>query len=286
MTPCWSWILTNELPPCTRKVTRRPATVTVTVLSCSSTYCAMASCEKCVGSTLARNGSKPAARSSASFWRRTACWSWEMSWELSLMKPVSVGVAPGAGKWKFLRKGRGKNRAFRPLDPRLRPPYLSAMPPLLAPIIASAGLGALIGLIRQWSEQTEHAGNTDFGGVRTHTLWAILGCLAGAANRDYSPFALPVVVTVVAAHLIVAQGRLAGAASPGSTSFAASLLTLMTGALVAWGHTQTAVVVGALTMVVLGIKQPLHAWTRAFTPADIRGTLQFAAITGVILPLV
>ena len=160
------------------------------------------------------------------------------------------------------------------------------MPPLLAPIIASAGLGALIGLIRQWSEQTEHAGNTDFGGVRTHTLWAILGCLAGAANRDYSPFALPVVVTVVAAHLIVAQGRLAGAASPGSTSFAASLLTLMTGALVAWGHTQTAVVVGALTMVVLGIKQPLHAWTRAFTPADIRGTLQFAAITGVILPLV
>ena len=44
--------------------------------------------------------------------------------------------------------------------------------------------------------------------------------------------------------------------------------------------------VAALTMVLLGIKQPLHAWTRAFTPADIRGTLQFVAITGVVLPLV
>jgi uncharacterized membrane protein (DUF4010 family) len=159
-------------------------------------------------------------------------------------------------------------------------------PALLGPIFASAGLGALIGLIRQWSEQTEHGGKTDFGGVRTHTLWAILGCLGATASRDYTPLALPVVITVVAAHLMIAQSRLANATSPGSTSFAASLLTLMTGALVAWGHTQTAVVVGALTMVVLGIKQPLHAWTRAFTPADIRGTLQFVAITGVILPLV
>ena len=161
------------------------------------------------------------------------------------------------------------------------------MPPhLLGPIFASAGLGALIGLIRQWSEQTEHGGKGDFGGVRTHTLWAILGCLSAAASRDHATFALPIVITVVAAHLIVAQSRVANPGSPGSTSFAASLLTLMIGALVAWGHTQTAVVVGALTMVVLGIKQPLHTWTRAFTPGDIRGTLQFVAITGVILPLV
>lgn len=160
------------------------------------------------------------------------------------------------------------------------------LPPLLGPIFASAGLGALVGLIRQWSEQTEHGGKTDFGGVRTHTFWAILGCLGAVASRDFTPLALPVVITVVAAHLLVAHVRHGDAASPGSTSFAASLLTLFTGALVAWGHTQTAVVVAALTMVLLGIKQPIHAWTRAFTPADIRGTLQFVAITGVILPLV
>ena len=158
--------------------------------------------------------------------------------------------------------------------------------PLLGPIFASAGLGALVGLIRQWSEQTEHGGKTDFGGVRTHTFWAILGCLGAAASRDFTPLALPVIITVVAAHLLIAHVRLGDVSSPGSTSFAASLLTLFTGALVAWGYTQTAVVVAALTMVVLGIKQPIHAWTRAFTPGDIRGTLQFVAITGVVLPLV
>ena len=183
-------------------------------------------------------------------------------------------------------------------NPRGRPPVAglasgavaphdrSVLPPLLGPIFASAGLGALIGLIRQWSEQTEHGGKTDFGGVRTHTFWAILGCLGAAASRDFTPLALPVVITVVSAHLLIANIRLAQPTSPGSTSFAASLLTLFTGALVAWGHTQTAVVVCALTMVLLGIKQPIHAWTRAFTPADIRGTLQFVAITGVVLPLV
>ncbi|HEY9248481.1 MAG TPA: MgtC/SapB family protein, partial [Rariglobus sp.] len=160
------------------------------------------------------------------------------------------------------------------------------LPPLLGPVFASAGLGALIGLIRQWSEQTEHGGKTDFGGVRTHTFWAILGCLGAIASRDFIPLALPLVIVVVAAHLIVSHVRHGDAASPGSTSFAASLLTLFAGALVAWGHTQTAVVVAALTMVLLGLKQTIHDWTRAFTPADIRGTLQFVAITGVILPLV
>lgn len=160
------------------------------------------------------------------------------------------------------------------------------LPPLLGSVFASAGLGALIGLIRQWSEQTEHGGKADFGGVRTHTFWAILGCLGAVASREFTPLALPVVITVVAAHLVVANARHGDPASPGSTSFAASLLTLFTGALVAWDHTQTAVVVAALTMVLLGLKQPIHDWTRAFTPADIRGTLQFVAITGVILPLV
>jgi uncharacterized membrane protein (DUF4010 family) len=158
--------------------------------------------------------------------------------------------------------------------------------PLLGPVFASAGLGALIGLIRQWGEQAEHNGRADFGGVRTHTFWAILGCLGAVASRDFTPLAFPVVIIVMAAHLLIAHSRLVDATSPGSTSFAASLLTLFTGALVAWGHTQTAVVVGALTMVLLGIKQPIHAWTRAFTPVDIRATLQFVAITGVVLPLV
>ena len=39
-------------------------------------------------------------------------------------------------------------------------------------------------------------------------------------------------------------------------------------------------------MVLVGFKQRIHSWTRSFNERDIRATLQFAAISGVILPLV
>lgn len=159
---------------------------------------------------------------------------------------------------------------------------------LLASILASAGLGALIGLIRQWSEQVTNAEDPlDFGGVRTHTFWAVLGCVGAFASRDYTPLAFPVVLAVLSAHLITLRAPSErGFRMPGSTTLAGSLLTVFTGALVLWGHTQAAVLLAATTMVMLGLKQPLHAWTRGFTAQDIRVTLQFVAITGVLLPLV
>lgn len=160
------------------------------------------------------------------------------------------------------------------------------MPPQLELIAVSAGLGALIGLIRQWSDRDKRQGAADFGGVRTHTLWAVLGALAAAAG-DRVPWALPVVLLAVSGHLIASRMvTTPDVVPPGGTTFAGALLTLFTGALVAWEETQSAVLVAALTMVLLGLKQPIHAWTRHFTDSDLRATLQFVAISGVILPLV
>ena len=158
------------------------------------------------------------------------------------------------------------------------------MPHQLELIAVSAGLGALIGLIRQWSDQEKRG--ADFGGVRTHTLWAVLGCLAAAA-ADRAPWALPVVLIAVSGHVIASRLVTSpDVVPPGGTTLAGALLTLFTGALVAWEQTQSAVLVAALTMVLLGLKQPIHAWTRNFTTGDLRATLQFVAISGVILPLV
>jgi len=91
---------------------------------------------------------------------------------------------------------------------------------------------------------------------------------------------------LVGTHLTALHLKNTGSAHPGSTTFAASLLTCLLGALVLWGHTQSAILVAAATAVMIGLKQPIHAWTRAFTVADIRATLQFVAITGVVMPLV
>lgn len=153
-------------------------------------------------------------------------------------------------------------------------------------IVVSACLGALIGLIRQWSEQKGKPGDTNFVGVRTYTLWSLLGCLAAYLSEQYSMAILPVTLILVGGHLTMLHWRDGKDGHPGSTTFAAALLTCLVGALVNWGHQQVAILVAALTMVTLGSKQPLHTWTRHFTNEDIVSALQFAATTGVILPLV
>lgn len=161
------------------------------------------------------------------------------------------------------------------------------MSPLMLSIIASAGLGAVVGLIRQWSEQAAKKPSGEFSGVRTFTFWSVLGCVAAFLSDEYSTAVLPVVVAVVGVHFAAGIWRSdESGATPGSTTFVATLLTLLVGALVQWGHNEEAVLVSALTVVLLGLKHPIHAWTRSFNDTDIRATLQFIAITGVILPIV
>lgn len=160
------------------------------------------------------------------------------------------------------------------------------MPPLLVSLVVSACLGALVGLIRQWSDQASPEGEVDLGGVRTYTFWAMLGCLGAFGAKTLTPWLLVVTVGLVGAHQIVAMAKSAAARRPGGTTFASALLTLFVGALIFWQQRQVAIVVAATTMVMLGIKQRLHTLTRTFTADDIRATLQFVAITGVMLPLV
>lgn len=160
------------------------------------------------------------------------------------------------------------------------------MPPILQALIVSASLGALIGTIRQWGKQHEEKSADEFAGVRTFTLWALLGTSSAAISAQFVPAAFIATLLLIGGQLILRGvfGRIDF--KIGFTTTAASLLTFLMGGLVYWGETQAAVVLSAGTMLLLGFKQPIHAWTRKFTEADIRSTLQFVAITGVILPLV
>jgi uncharacterized membrane protein (DUF4010 family) len=159
------------------------------------------------------------------------------------------------------------------------------MSDLLITLVVSACLGALIGLIRQWDEQTDRKPG-DFAGVRTHTLWAVLGCLGAFASEAHVSYALIIVLVLVAAHLIAQAVTDHDDSSPGSTSFAGAMLTIFCGALVFWQEMKSAVFVAATAMVLMGLKRPIHNWTRTFNERDIRALLQFVAISGVILPLV
>ena len=58
------------------------------------------------------------------------------------------------------------------------------MHPFLLALMASAGLGALIGLIRQWSEQNQQPPGAEYSGVRTFTFWSVLGCVAAFLSAE------------------------------------------------------------------------------------------------------
>lgn len=88
---------------------------------------------------------------------------------------------------------------------------------LLTAILVSACLGALVGLIRQWGDQ-QGAEPGEFAGVRTHTLWAVLGCLAAHLNGIF-PYAL-----AVAAACTVMLPRVLAALTVINPAFARTLL--------------------------------------------------------------
>lgn len=161
------------------------------------------------------------------------------------------------------------------------------MDQVLQSLIVSASLGALIGLIRQWAEQQEAtADESQTAGLRTFILWALIGNTAAYLSIDGGQAPLLVAILLVGAHIMILSSHPDASQGVGLTTGAAGLITVFLGALVCWGHLMMAVMLAALTMIVLGIKQFSHSWTRKFTPEDIRSTLQFVAVTGVVLPLV
>lgn len=52
------------------------------------------------------------------------------------------------------------------------------LPDLIKALLISGSLGALIGLIRQWEYQRQQQNADHFSGLRTFSLWAILGTLS------------------------------------------------------------------------------------------------------------
>lgn len=159
------------------------------------------------------------------------------------------------------------------------------MPSLLLPLVLSAVFGALIGMIRQWRDQAQEPVHGDLGGMRTYAFWAMIGCVGAFAAEKTSPATLVAIFALVGAHQIVARVSGPIESRPGSTTFASSLITLLLGCLVYWEEYMPALLLAATTMVLVGNKPRLHAWTRGFTADDMRGALQFVAISGIILPL-
>lgn len=161
------------------------------------------------------------------------------------------------------------------------------MPELLKALLVSASLGALLGLERQWSGEREKPGSEALAGARTFAIWAVLGTLCAWFSQNQHPaFLLLGFAGMFALIALTIHRRAAREREAGLTTGAVGLATYLLGGLVFFGQVKTAVVIAVSLLVLLASKERLHALSRKFSRADVYHALQFAAVTGIILPLV
>ena len=151
---------------------------------------------------------------------------------------------------------------------------------MLQAFATSLGIGLLIGLERERQPDIK-------AGVRTFALVCLLGCLAALLTQTTgNSWILAAGFISVAAMMITALATdPLENGDPGTTSIVALLVCYALGAIVWYGHTSLAVMLGIITTVLLYFKHQLHDMTQRLTPTDILSMLQFGVLSLVILPL-
>ncbi len=146
----------------------------------------------------------------------------------------------------------------------------------------SFGLGLLVGLQR---ENTKH----ETAGVRTFTLIAILGTVAGFLTRDFdNPYILPVFGIAITALMITANlviSKRDENPTAGQTTEVAVLLIFALGAYLVLGNQIIAVIIGGTLAILLYIKERLHEIIHKLKDKELGAIMTFVGISLVILPI-
>ncbi len=171
---------------------------------------------------------------------------------------------------------------MHPLEPAIAPIEL------LYRFGAALVIGFLVGLQREYAhlrEEDEGAFEL-FAGARTFALLGLFGCGAaflGGVSGEMLVFAA--LLLVIGAMIGVAYFTQAARGEAGMTTETAAALTVVTGALCAWGYIGLAVALGVATTVILAAKLQTRTFARRLSREDVYATLKFAVISAIVLPV-
>jgi uncharacterized membrane protein (DUF4010 family) len=144
------------------------------------------------------------------------------------------------------------------------------------------GLGLLVGLQRE-------ASRNKLAGVRTFSLIAVLGAMAGFLTRDFdNPFVLPLFAIALTIVLYIGNMmKLKTEQNPdiGQTTEVAALLMFAIGGYLVLGDHILGIIAGGGMAVLLFVKERLHGFIAKLKEKDLDAIMTFAAITLVILPI-
>jgi uncharacterized membrane protein (DUF4010 family) len=144
-------------------------------------------------------------------------------------------------------------------------------------------LGFLIGLERE--RKREMVGSI-FAGVRTFPLIALFGAITGLLSREAGTAIIVVGFAAMAVLAGLAYWRETAGEKVGGTTEVAAFVTFGLGVLAGLDYFAAALAGAVIATGILSLRQELRRFTRALTDQDLFATVQFAAVSLVILPLV
>jgi uncharacterized membrane protein (DUF4010 family) len=146
----------------------------------------------------------------------------------------------------------------------------------------SAAIGFIIGLQREFAHMEK--GGEIFAGERTLALMGLVGCAAAfVADITALPWTFIAIILLTGAFITAGYFVSAWRGSMGLTTEVASVIVLLSGALVYWGYLELAVALGVTTFVLLSIKLETDILVRRITREDVYATIKFAVISTVVL---
>jgi uncharacterized membrane protein (DUF4010 family) len=163
---------------------------------------------------------------------------------------------------------------------------------VLARFALALGIGLLVGLERGWRMRADVPGSRT-AGIRTFTLAALLGGLAGALGRALGPDA-PVAAAVLIGSLFLgfaatfalfchAENRADNAFS--ATTMVAGLVVFALGAYALVGDRQAAAAAAVAVAALLAMREALHRFVAQITWTELRSALVLLAMTCIVLPI-
>jgi len=145
----------------------------------------------------------------------------------------------------------------------------------------SLGLGLLVGLQREYDDHK-------MAGIRTFSLVTLLGSLTGLIAQHFQSdiivatgfITLGILLAIV--NFLKQKGNIP---SIGQTTEVALLLMYSLGTYLVFGDLKVAIALGAVTAILLHLKNTLGEWVDKLQKKEVTAIMQFAAISLVILPV-
>ncbi|WP_445682440.1 MgtC/SapB family protein [Radicibacter daui] len=146
-------------------------------------------------------------------------------------------------------------------------------------------IGLLVGLVRGWQDR-DQAESQRVAGLRTYALSALMGGVSGVLTPLTTPLMVPLALAAYCAAMLVFFRLQAIAQENFSvTGLVAGLLTFVLGAYAVLGELEVAVAAAVASMVLLALRQPLHAWVQRISWIELRAVIILLAMSFLLLPL-